>query len=369
MKKSNSRSDDLYTTASSTSDSLSSSSPDERSGLLDYRENSYTTITRSNSPPTSTVTSTETLQNARRMLYVSHFFNQFSEQTWQFCLVLFLAAFSNYESLILVTSYGLVSYSFVCAFGSTAGRFIDGSNRLQVARQFIGFENCAVLLATWLCYVLLSEQDERDDSSDLETSSPHTSDLDGIPTDPKSILLLIGIHLLGAIALILDSGFRVAVERDWIVVMSQCAVHNAEAVHEQTSFHQVQKDWLSDTNVSMRQIDLSCKIVAPAVAGFFIAIFDDGHSEDHGYDLRVAALLVGGLNALALVVEWVCTRKIYYDIPDLAFKSQSEDDRASKRENETTKEVPEGTESSRPGWQMGLKMPEGLDVYFHQAGR
>jgi iron-regulated transporter 1 len=278
-----------------------------------------------------------------------------------------LAAFSNYESLILVTSYGLVSYSLVCVFGSTAGRFIDGANRLQVARQFIGFENCAVLLATWLCYVLLSQQQGLERS---EVDHESHNELDGIPTDPKSILLLIGIHLLGAIASLLDSGFRVAVERDWIVVMSQCAMHTTET-NPTESPHQLQKEWLSDTNVSMRQIDLSCKVVAPAVAGLFVALFDDGHSDDHGYDLRVAALLVGGLNALALVVEWICTRIIYHDIPDLALKSRKEV--TDTQTNGAGKEGHGQEGSDFPGraethsrWILGIKVPNGLHVYFQQ---
>mmetsp|Transcript_15838 Transcript_15838/g.45450 ORF Transcript_15838/g.45450 Transcript_15838/m.45450 type:complete len:371 (+) Transcript_15838:894-2006(+) len=79
-----------------------------------------------------------------------------------------------------------------------------------------------------------------------------------------------------------------------------------------------QKAWLSDTNVALKQIDLSCKVAAPAMAGFFVAAFGDGGS--HGGDLKGAALLVGALNASALVVEYVCTKRIYDLIPDLAAK-------------------------------------------------
>jgi hypothetical protein len=47
----------------------------------------------------------ENLQHARWLLYISHMFNQFSEQAWQFCVALFLAAFTNNRSWILVSSY------------------------------------------------------------------------------------------------------------------------------------------------------------------------------------------------------------------------------------------------------------------------
>ena len=60
-------------------------------------------------PPSSSAA----LTLARRILYASHFFNQFSEQTWQFCVVIILAAVADYHSLFLVASYGLASYAAV----------------------------------------------------------------------------------------------------------------------------------------------------------------------------------------------------------------------------------------------------------------
>ena len=79
----------------------------------------------------------------------------------------------------------------------------------------------------------------------------------------------------------------------------------------------------------MKQIDLSCKIVAPAVAGVFVAWFDGSGSasgemsSDHRYDLRGAALLVGGLNSLALIIEYVCMAEVYDCIPLLAHTTSS----------------------------------------------
>ncbi len=269
-----------------------------------------------NGPPRLQIETTSlNLARSRRLLYLSHFFNQFSENSWQFCLVLFLAAFSNYQSLILVSSYGLVSTASVCYFGSATGRFIDGTNRLIVARQFIGYENCAVLLATACCYLLLSRPQEEE--YDKGENNSEWSRLRGVPTDSRSLFLLVSVHLLGAAAKMFDTGFMVAVERDWIVVMSTCidciGLDDLERLAKQ-------KAWLSDTNVAMKQIDLGCQVVAPAIAGIFVAVFDDGTNENRGSNLVGAAIFVGLLNATALVVEYICTSKIYHDIPPLAFK-------------------------------------------------
>jgi len=277
------------------------------------------------------------LAKSRHLLYISHFFAQFSEVAWQFCLILFLAAFSNYESLILVSTYGFCSHGFVCVFGARCGRFVDGANRLFVAQRFILSENCCVLLASACCYVLLGR------AQDYEASTKDTFDLDashnlrawlahrfdGVPLDLLSIVLLVALHAFGSIAMILDKGFLVAMERDWIVVMSQYATSTTgtqstplegDNVSNQEIQTQESKVWLSDTNVMMKQIDLGCKVAAPAVAGLLIASFDDGKDPHHGNDLRGAALVVGAINAVALVVEYICTKIIYQSLPELANK-------------------------------------------------
>lgn len=318
-------------------------------------------------------------RDARWVLYISHFFNQFSEQAWQFCIALFMAAFTNNQSLILVTSYGLVTYSFVCLFGSSVGRYIDQSNRLMVARQFIGFENLAVVTATFLCHILLSRDHDLIIGGDnYIPDDPQTTMAEEPLYDLKSVSLLVGIHLLGAVAMILDSGFLVAVERDWIVVMSigVCNLRKSERKLTKEEEENVQKTWLSDTNVKMRQIDLSCKIIAPAIGGIFIAYFDDGKSQNHGYNLRGATLVVGGVNVVALVVEYICTAKIYHKIPELAQKSL--DDTVAKQGNKEEKSENEKGEreittegaiksGNTTNLKRSLKILDDLEVYFSQS--
>jgi hypothetical protein len=331
----------------------------ERTPLLHLSES----LQSESSNPLAPESPDAVLVKARRLLYISHLFNQFSENAWQFCLILFLAAFSNFQSFILVSSYGLVSALCVCYFGSAAGRFIDGANRLLVARRFIGMENLAVLLATFFCYVLLAKQGTEPEPTTNENEAKW-SRLEGVPTDPQSILLLIGIHVLGATARILDSGFIVAVERDWIVVMSRCVVTPNLSQSEQSK---LQKKWLSDTNVTMKQIDLSCKIAAPAFAGFFVALLDDGTDPHHGSDLRGAALFVGCLNAMALVVEYVCTAKIYNQIPELAVKSPTSQPADNGHQSSST-----AIHDKKRRWSDNdqhrciSRVPDGLKVYLEQ---
>ena len=381
------------------------------------------------------------LQTARRILYVSHIFAQFSEQAWQFALILFLAAFGHYQSMVLVSTYGLTVGFCVCLFGARAGQLVDTSDRLWAAHFFMAVENASVLLATTLCYFLLQWQppsattattttsldlstlDNGSNSSGSQATganNPTDNDLPpvqlqqsffyGVSLDTISILLLIGIHIFGPLAQIMDRGFLVAIERDWVVVMSSqvktivthtstatlsrtegehtssdetdesTMTSTAETTHPKSNASEGddnndtddeirQKQWLSETNVTMRQMDLSAKIIAPAIAGFVIGAFDrqiaassssstesaatnynisnnennTGTNElpGQGHDLTGAALLVGLVNLAALIIQWICTARIYQLVPALAIKLDPqlcEEEDSSKESEEKGKE-------------------------------
>lgn len=336
------------------------------------------------------------LNKARRLLYVSHFFAQFSECVWQFALILFLAAISNYQSLILVSSYGLVAGLSVCLFGSAAGRFVDRADRLYAAQWFIWTENVCVLVATLFCYFLLRlhSGNVNDEifhrAGSTGTGSPYDSDYDdesvhatwlqkhlyAVPLDFWSVVLLIGIHIFGPVAKILDKGFLVAIERDWVVIMSEAAMAG-------------RKVWLSETNVAMKQIDLTCRVAAPAVAGFVIAAFDtpitstigrgagadysdSNQPQQHGQDLTGAVSLVGAVNIASLVVEYVCTARIYNLVPSLAVKQPSGATTLKKNpedEEEGMDVADKSSDQSRNRLDIGcgfFKLPQGLRIYLEQ---
>lgn len=229
--------------------------------------------------------------HARRILYISHAIAQFSEIAFQFGIVLFLAKTTDYESLILVNLYGICLHVAVTVSSSGLGRYLDRTDRWSTVRKLILIENLSVILSTAFCYVLLSV----DDST---VRSMH------IPVDGLSILSLVGIFLFGALAQVCDRALTVAMERDWIVILCK-------------SLDDFEKS-LSATNVSMKQIDLSCKIVAPAVTAMIIPAINAD-------DFRPACLLIGGANLVSLITEYVCNRRIYRLLPKLAVRDDGEE--------------------------------------------
>jgi iron-regulated transporter 1 len=72
----------------------------------------------------------------------------------------------------------------------------------------------------------------------------------------------------------------------------------------------------------MKQIDLSCKIAAPGISGLVLSqlAFQNDSGEATIPDLQKACLFIGIANAIALVVEYICTARIYSIVPDLAHK-------------------------------------------------
>lgn len=246
------------------------------------------------------------LYRARRILYFSHCFAQAAEISWQFCLTMFLAAFTDYSSLFLVSSYGLLSGLAILFTGGKIGSLVDSSARLSLAQSLLVIQNSCVVLATICCFLLLSHKPHYYDAENVRGESNYvkawlTSRLHGIPVDGFSICCLIFVHICGVIADSLDKAFKVAMEKDWIVVMSS---HAAKHGVEKSSF-------LRETNVTMKQIDLSCKVVAPVLAGFLLVYSD----------LRYSAIGIGVVNILSIVVEFGCTDAIYRCIPGLSSKN------------------------------------------------
>ena len=291
--------------------------------------------------PKGPTPSVESCRHARRLLYVSHAFAQFSEFAWVFSITIFLAAVTNYKSLLLVSTYGFTTQLAVFLASPRLGVWGDHvrTNRLTAARILIGLENASLWVATLGCFVLLSSTTSNSSATEaaadlLETTeiAGGTTRYDSVTFSPMSVALLVCIHLFGAAVRVLDQAFTVAIERDWVVEMSRAS---AEADRSAEKGPQVVNDasqqsttsafplYLAEMNVTMKQIDLSCKVVGPALAGLLLPLVSSqsmGQTSTHG--LEWGCLLVGLLNTLALVVEYICTAKIYDIVPSLAYKQE-----------------------------------------------
>jgi solute carrier family 40 (iron-regulated transporter), member 1 len=281
---------------------------------------------------------------ARRLLCLMHFFAQFSKLAWQFSISLLLAAITNYQSLVLVSTYGLTVSIAVCLGSAPAGQYIDGSsNRLPLIRRLIFLENISVVLATICCYLLLSSSStpEQDAGNTTATSTGEAVErnfvkrFENVPSDTHSMILLFLVHIAGALAATMDRAFSIAIERDWVVVVCHAPTEgmSKRGVGDE-AVDLVFPSRLSDTNIMMRIIYLVCKVSAPAIAGFFIPLLSRSRGQDRnptGSQMKLPCVFVGALTMSALFVEYICTTQIYESIPALAFKRLRKEDDISLR--------------------------------------
>ena len=171
------------------------------------------------------------LLKSRRWLYLSHFFAHVSDTLWQFAATIFLSACANYQSLIFVSTFGLSINIGTCFAVPALGKWIDNGflgNRLQVARILIAGKHFAVLLAvllSWVLIILFSSQSDGAYSSSITPSpSPLQSSLSkNTNMTPATVVALIGIHIVGMAAAVLNQTYNVVMERDWVVVLGECS--------------------------------------------------------------------------------------------------------------------------------------------------
>eukprot|EP00897_Mesotaenium_endlicherianum_P007176 jgi/Mesen1/6487/ME000331S05608 len=108
---------------------------------------------------------------------------------------------------------------------------------MQVVRVALAVQNAAVVAACLAVAWLLAHQ----------------------PGEPASWLVVTVLLSLTGVEGLATLATDVAIQRDWVVVVAEESPHGAGGGAR-----------LAQINASMRQIDLTCKLVAPAVAGLLV---------------------------------------------------------------------------------------------------
>lgn len=122
--------------------------------------------------------------------------------------------------------------------------------------------------------------------------------LDGPTSNRVNVALFSLTVLLACIEKLAAMGNTIAVERDWVIVISSGLSIPRE-----------------DLNATMRRIDLFCKLVAP----LFISFIDT-------FSTRVAIYTVIGLNTFSALIEYYAIAHVYHAIPQLSEAQASTQD-------------------------------------------
>ncbi|CAK7562635.1 MAG: hypothetical protein SEPTF4163_000483 [Sporothrix epigloea] len=257
-------------------------------------------------------------------LYISHFLSTWNTRVFEFAAVLFLAdIFPN--TLLPMSVYAIVRGLAAIVFAKAVGDYIDRGDRLAVVRTSILSQRAAVIVSCGVFWVMMNKSGANasptwnvisrdrilarglgsDDASDLgllvrvfsaavrgltsKAGMRHVS-----PALPRlntpSSLGLFAVAVFAACVEKLGSILNlVAVERDWIVVMTE---GNAPA-----------RRLLS---ARMRRIDLFCKLVGPFTISLVAAA-----------SIRAALWTTLAMSAASVVAEYYCIAVVYRRVPHL----------------------------------------------------
>ncbi|KAJ9646375.1 hypothetical protein H2201_008074 [Coniosporium apollinis] len=95
---------------------------------------------------------------------------------------------------------------------------------------------------------------------------------------------------LACVEKLASMGNTIAVERDWLVVISESTAVD-----------------LQDLNATMRRIDLICKLLAPVVISFV-----------DSYSTLVAIYVILGQSTISVLIEYLAIAQVYHSIPSLS---------------------------------------------------
>eukprot|EP00794_Sanderia_malayensis_P003608 gene3608-4118_t len=205
------------------------------------------------------------------LLAISHFFSAWGDRMWMFAVGLYLVELTP-NSLRLTAIYGLAVSFSVVLFASAVGHWVDINARLTVVRVSLLVQNLLVCASALVILAILFRK----------------------PGHPALLKVCeASIIILGSLANLASQANTIAVERDWVVVVSDD-----------------DKNLLAELNARMRRIDLSCAILAPIAVGLIMTLVSN----------LAGIIFICAWNVLSFFAEYNLLLRVYRAVPRLAVK-------------------------------------------------
>ncbi|XP_070565076.1 ferroportin-like isoform X2 [Ptychodera flava] len=220
------------------------------------------------------------------ILFTSQGLSAWGDRMWTFAVGLYLVAIEM-NSLRLTAIYGLVLGLSALMFGAIIGNWIDAHPRLKVVRLCLLFQNAFIIGCASLLGLLIAFQ----------------SEIGQIWNDSLTALFHALIICFGAIANLASIGNKIAIQKDWVVVVAGTS-----------------KGKLANLNAVLRRIDLVVNIIAPIVVGQIMTFAS----------MLAGTIFIASWNIVSGFVEYYLLLTVYKKVPALAVKedktlSESED--------------------------------------------
>ena len=245
---------------------------------------------------------------AETYLCISAFFTFWGDRMWQFATGIFLIQLTP-DSLRLAATYGLCLSVIAIIFSPMLGDWIDKTRRLKVIQILLLTQNSLVVVCAITIYLCMRHR---------------TGDL--------QLFLQALIILIGSAANLASQGQKIAVGKDWIVVVCK-----------------QDKGLLAHTNALLRRIDLTVAILAPLAVGFLMS----------GVSTLAGIIFICVWNIVSLFFEYGFLLKVYNLTPDLTLKNNTENPNNNPApDNDQTKDQSAKTKDAESNQNEEVKIVE-----------
>ena len=244
------------------------------------------------------------------LLCMGAFFTFWGDRMWQFAIGIFLIKLTP-GSLRLSATYGLVFSVAAIVFAPMVGAWIDRNRRLKVVQTLLVIQNSLVAVCAVIIYLCLQYKSNNDVQLVLQTL----------------------IIILSSAANLVSQGQKIAVGKDWLVVVCK-----------------QDKDLLAHVNAVFRRIDLTVAILGPLSVGVLMS----------GVSVLAGIILICVWNIVSLFFEYGFLYKAYKQTPELAEK---------KSLLESSQDTDNNSTSNSTNWNVFLRFKStisGWKVFYNQ---
>ncbi|CAD5123416.1 DgyrCDS11765 [Dimorphilus gyrociliatus] len=210
------------------------------------------------------------------------------DRMWTYATGIYLFAL-DHGKFRLAAIFGVLCGISVLLCGGLIGSLVDRTARLKAVKISLAVQNlCVAIAATafylylWYCGISIDWSNK-----ELQLKQQKTYVKQALHFSWEAMIVILGV-----MALLASTAMKIAIEKDWVIIVADT------------------KSGLASLNAVVRSIDLSCKILAPIAVGGIMSAFG----------LQVSAIFIAAWNIVSLFLEYALLKKVYNLVPRLAIK-------------------------------------------------
>ncbi|XP_023680024.1 ferroportin [Paramormyrops kingsleyae] len=217
------------------------------------------------------------LNSPKFLIYVSGALSMWGNRMWHFAISVFLVELYG-RNLLLTAVFGLVVAGSVLLFGAPIGDWVDRHPRNKVAHASLFIQNISVTVSSIVLMLVFS----------------YKHWIERICSGWLTVFCYTLVIILADVANLANTALTIAIQRDWIVVITGC-----------------NRARLAEVNATMRRIDQVTNILAPLAVGQVMTLASN-----------VAGCgFILGWNLVSLMVEFILLSRVYRMVPMLGVKA------------------------------------------------